>query len=68
MADGYRVLAMAAGDASALSEADLGGLSQESAEAAVPLRLVGLAVMDNPLRPDTAETIHKLQLADLRCA
>ena len=48
--EGLRVLALAAGDASGVKEPDLQAWRQEDMEAAVPLRLVGLAVMMNPLR------------------
>jgi hypothetical protein len=34
----------------------------------VPLRLMGLAVLANPLRPDTAGVIECLQKAQIRCA
>lgn len=39
---------------------------QAETELHVELRLVGLAVMANPLRPDTADVISKLQHATIR--
>lgn len=41
-------------------------VSQAETELHVELRLVGLAVMANPLRPDTADVISKLQHATIR--
>lgn len=40
--------------------------SQEEVERRVRLSLVGLAVMVNPLRPDSAQVIRKLQAAAIR--
>ena len=41
-------------------------LPQPETERSVPLRLVGLAVMANPLRPDSADVISQLQHAHIR--
>lgn len=49
-----------------LSEEQVGGWSQEEVERAVGLRLVGLAVMANPLRPDSAGVVAQLQAAGIR--
>ena len=40
--------------------------SMANVERAVPLKLVGLAVMANPVRPDSAQVIRKLQEASIR--
>ena len=40
--------------------------SMSDVERAVPLRLVGLAVMANPIRPDSAQVVRKLQEASIR--
>ncbi|KIY92781.1 ATPase type 13A2 [Monoraphidium neglectum] len=65
--EGLRVLALAGGDASGLPPAALSSSNQQQLEAAVPLRLLGLAVLANPLRPDTAGVIEVLQKAQIRC-
>ncbi|KAG2425624.1 hypothetical protein HYH02_014997 [Chlamydomonas schloesseri] len=64
--EGLRVLALAAGDASTVPETALLGWTQAETEANVGLKLVGLAVMANPLRPDTADVISRLQHASIR--
>ncbi|PNW86612.1 hypothetical protein CHLRE_02g093700v5 [Chlamydomonas reinhardtii] len=64
--EGLRVLALAAGDASTVPDSTLLGWTQAETEANVGLRLVGLAVMANPLRPDTADVISRLQHASIR--
>ncbi|KAG2500541.1 hypothetical protein HYH03_001317 [Edaphochlamys debaryana] len=64
--EGLRVLALAAGDAGGVPEAQLLGWTQAETEAGVRLQLVGLAVMANPLRGDTADTIAQLQYASIR--
>ncbi len=64
--EGLRVLALALGDASAVPAAQLHGWTQAQTEAGVGLRLVGLAVMANPLRKDTLDVIEKLQRATIR--
>ncbi|KXZ43114.1 hypothetical protein GPECTOR_102g67 [Gonium pectorale] len=64
--EGLRVLALAAGDAGGVPEAELLGWTQAQTEAGVSLGLVGLAVMANPLRPDTADVIARLQHASIR--
>ncbi len=40
--------------------------NQEEVEKQIPLRLVGLAVMANPLRPCSAGVIRQLQNASIR--
>lgn len=62
------MLALAGGDASSLSPATLARGGQEQLESSVRLRLMGLAVLANPLRPDTAGVIECLQKAQIRCA
>lgn len=62
------MLALAAADVTSIPELQLLGSSQQQLEAAAPLVLLGLAVMANPLRWDTADHIATLQAADLRCA
>ncbi|GIL93414.1 hypothetical protein Vretifemale_20808 [Volvox reticuliferus] len=64
--EGLRVLALAAGDASRVPESQLLGWTQAETEAGVGLRLVGLAVMANPLRKDTLDVIEQLQYAGIR--
>ncbi|GLC61164.1 hypothetical protein PLESTB_001725200 [Pleodorina starrii] len=65
--EGLRVLALAAGEVpSGVPEATLLGWTQGQTEAAVGLQLVGLAVMANPLRPDTTDVIGRLQHASIR--
>lgn len=68
--EGLRVLALAQGAAlpSMLPASGLLGASQKELEAAVPLKLVGLAVLANPLRPDSAGVIRDLQHALVRAA
>lgn len=68
--EGLRVLALACGCVSAgsLPEGALATYSQQQLEAAVPLELVGLAVLANPLRPDTAGAIQALQKAQVGLA
>mmetsp|Transcript_29272 Transcript_29272/g.64753 ORF Transcript_29272/g.64753 Transcript_29272/m.64753 type:complete len:705 (-) Transcript_29272:814-2928(-) len=64
--EGLRVLALAQGDVSLVPDSVLLGWSQEDTERHAALHLVGLAVMANPLRPDTAEVVRKLQDASIR--
>ncbi|GLI67792.1 hypothetical protein VaNZ11_012078 [Volvox africanus] len=64
--EGLRVLALAAGDASRVPESQLLGWTQAETETVVGLRLVGLAVMANPLRKDTLDVIEQLQYASIR--
>lgn len=66
--EGLRVLALARGFVTPgmLPEAALMGYSQQQLEADVPLELVGLAVLANPLRADTAGAIDALQKAQVR--
>ncbi|GIL56505.1 hypothetical protein Vafri_11862 [Volvox africanus] len=64
--EGLRVLALAAGDASRVPESQLMGWTQAETETLVGLRLVGLAVMANPLRKDTLDVIQQLQYASIR--
>lgn len=60
------MIALAGGDAGGLPPGALLSLGQAELEAAVPLRLLGLAVLANPLRPDTAGVIEVLQKATIR--
>ncbi|EFJ40236.1 hypothetical protein VOLCADRAFT_108270 [Volvox carteri f. nagariensis] len=64
--EGLRVLALAVGDASGVPAAQLLGWTQAETEAGVGLRMVGLAVMANPLREDTSDVIGQLQHASIR--
>lgn len=64
--EGLRVLALAAAEVSHLPDSALQTYSQEQLESAVALQLVGLAVMANPLRPDTAGVIDTLLKAQVR--
>jgi cation-transporting ATPase 13A3/4/5 len=66
--EGLRVLALAQGRVlpSMLPESGVLAASQKELEAAVPLELVGLAVLANPLRPDSAGVIRDLQHALVR--
>ncbi len=67
--EGFRVLALASGPLpTSIPDTQLPGLTQEELEAATPLTLVGLAVMANPLRPDSAGVITQLHKANIRCA
>eukprot|EP00879_Flechtneria_rotunda_P018825 GHRR01019759.1.p1 GENE.GHRR01019759.1~~GHRR01019759.1.p1 ORF type:complete len:982 (+),score=342.10 GHRR01019759.1:311-3256(+) len=68
--EGLRVLALAQGHVPAglLPEGALVKFSQQQLEAAVPLQLAGLAVLENPLRPDTAGAIEALHKAQIRTA
>eukprot|EP00775_Hariotina_reticulata_P010483 gene10483-10642_t len=68
--EGLRVLALARGvvQPGMLPEGALLSYSQQHLEAAVPLELLGLAVLANPLRPDTAGAIDALQKAQVRTA
>eukprot|EP00878_Enallax_costatus_P028460 GHUV01030743.1.p1 GENE.GHUV01030743.1~~GHUV01030743.1.p1 ORF type:complete len:1032 (+),score=296.88 GHUV01030743.1:1466-4561(+) len=68
--EGLRVLALARGvvAAGSLPEGAVKQYSQQQLEAAVPLELVGLAVLANPLRPDTSGAIQALQKAQIRTA
>jgi cation-transporting ATPase 13A3/4/5 len=63
--EGLRVLALAQGPVlpGMLPEGAIHSYSQQQLEAAVPLQLVGLAVLSNPLRPDSAGAIQDLQNA-----
>lgn len=63
--EGLRVLALAQGAAlpGMLPQGAVHSYTQQQLEAAVPLELVGLAVLANPLRPDSAGAIQDLQNA-----
>jgi cation-transporting ATPase 13A3/4/5 len=63
--EGLRVLALAQGPVlpGMLPEGAVHSYSQQQLEGAVPLQLVGLAVLSNPLRPDSAGAIQDLQNA-----
>jgi cation-transporting ATPase 13A3/4/5 len=65
--EGLRVLALARGVVvpGSLPERALASYSQQQLEAAVQLELTGLAVLANPLRPDTAGAIQALQKAQV---
>lgn len=65
--EGLRVLALARGvvAAGSLPDAALRNYSQQQLEAAVPLELIGLAVLANPLRPDSSGAIQALQKAQV---
>lgn len=67
---GLRVLALAQGPVlpGMLAEGALQSATQQQLEASVPLQLVGLAVLANPLRPDSAGAIQDLQNALVSCA
>ena len=59
---GFRILAMCKGRLKGLSKEALARLSQEQLEARVDrFTLLGLLVLSNSLRPDSKETITKLQ-------
>jgi cation-transporting ATPase 13A3/4/5 len=66
--EGLRVLAMARGVVvpGSLPEGALQSYSQQQLEQAVQLELTGLAVLANPLRPDTAGAVQALQKAQVR--
>lgn len=68
--EGLRVLALARGVVvpGSLPDGALSSYSQQQLEAAVQLELTGLAVLANPLRPDTAGAIQALQKAQIRTA
>lgn len=63
--EGLRVLALAQGAVlpGMLPEGGVLSYTQQQLEAAVPLQFVGLAVLANPLRPDSASAIQDLQNA-----
>jgi cation-transporting ATPase 13A3/4/5 len=63
--EGLRVLALAQGAVlpGMLPDGGVQSLTQQQLEATVPLQLVGLAVLANPLRPDSAGAIQDLQNA-----
>lgn len=63
--EGLRVLALAQGPVlpGMLPEGAIHSYSQQQLEGAVPLHLMGLAVLSNPLRPDSAGAIQDLQNA-----
>jgi cation-transporting ATPase 13A3/4/5 len=63
--EGLRVLALAQGAVlpGMLPAGAVQRFTQQQLEAAVPLQLVGLAVLANPLRPDSAAAIQDLQHA-----
>jgi hypothetical protein len=65
--EGLRVIALAAGSIppGSLPGSALHDYNQTQLEGAVPLSLVGLAVLANPLRPDTAGVIGTLQKAQV---
>lgn len=65
--EGLRVLALARGVVvpGSLPDGALSSYSQQQLEAAVQLELTGLAVLANPLRPDTAGAIQALQKAQV---
>lgn len=67
--EGLRVLALAQGAVlpGTLPEGAVQSHTQQQLEAAVPLELVGLAVLANPLRPDSADAIKDLQNALVGC-
>lgn len=67
--EGLRVLALAQGAVlpGMLQEGGVLSLTQQQLEATVPLQLVGLAVLANPLRPDSAGAIQDLQNALVGC-
>lgn len=64
--EGLRVLALAQGDASAAPLDALMHWTQAETETNISFRMVGLAVMANPLRPDTSDVIGRLQHASIR--
>ncbi len=61
---GLRVLALAARPLPGVTLTELASLVQEELEAG--LGFMGLAVMVNPLRPDTAQVLAELQAAGIR--
>jgi cation-transporting ATPase 13A3/4/5 len=65
--EGLRVLALARGVVvpGSLPDGALLSYSQQQLESAVQLELTGLAVLANPLRPDTAGAIQALQKAQV---
>jgi cation-transporting ATPase 13A3/4/5 len=65
--EGLRVLAMAKGVVvpGSLPDGALLSYSQQQLEQAVQLELTGLAVLANPLRPDTAGAVQALQKAQV---
>lgn len=67
--EGLRVLALAQGAVlpGMLPEGGTQSLTQQQLEASVPLQLVGLAVLANPLRPDSAGAIQDLHNALVGC-
>jgi magnesium-transporting ATPase (P-type) len=67
--EGLRVLALARGvvQPGTLPEGAVLTYTQQQLEAAVPLELLGLAVLANPLRPDSAGAIDALQKAQVGC-
>lgn len=65
--EGLRVLAVAAGELGNIKDKDLHAMTQEQVESSMPLLLVGLVVMANPLRKDSAGVIQALQKAQIRC-
>lgn len=67
--EGLRVLALAQGAVmpGMLQEGGVLSSTQQQLEAAVPLQLVGVAVLANPLRPDSAGAIQDLQNALVGC-
>lgn len=67
--EGLRVLALAQGAVlpGMLPEGGVLSSTQQQLEAAVPLQLVGLAVLANPLRLDSAGAIQDLQNALVGC-
>ena len=59
---GFRLMALAKGILSGVPSSTWGGLTQEQLEGRVGhFTLLGLLVLNNGLRKDSAETISKLQ-------
>ena len=63
--EGLRVIALASRPLTGVSESEVQAMGQDSLEQG--LSFLGFAVMVNPLRPDTAEVLAKLQEAGIRC-
>lgn len=63
--EGFRVIALACADLDHLTGQQISSYSQPQLEGAAALRLVGLAVMANPLRPDSAGVIESLLKAQV---
>lgn len=60
---GFRLMALAKGVLRRVPSSTWGGLTQEQLEGRVEhFTLLGLLVLNNELREDSAETISKLQL------